>query len=112
MTSDKKNLTPTASILVERVGRILAEGREKHEYTEVMTELKKLKPSDFDELGLPSLSAGAPPTDDIGFCRRLASRLFGVTSDTLDELPANSYIMLLRVVAQSFLLYMAEAIPD
>lgn len=73
--------------------------------------LSKMRASDFDRLRPPPLSEYKFWTDDVQFCKRLACYVFGVSSETLEELPVNYYPLVLSIISQNFVNFMAGAIP-
>jgi hypothetical protein len=108
-------LTPSAQSLLDRLNRILAEGKNRPKGTtylcrDLQDALKAMTPKDMLELDPPSIEAGIW-TNDAGFCKRLGARLFGVSPESVDELPWTHLIFFQQIVTANFIRCLEEAVP-
>lgn len=106
-------MSPTAQKLNDQIHAILAETKGTGTFVSerIQGQLGLMRPSDLDALDPPPISNGYW-TDDNAFCRRLAGRLFEVSPETIDEMNPALYPVMLSIVSQNFLAFLARAIRD
>ena len=114
--SEKKELTPSARRLRDSISSILAESKGREEGRGFVDQgmqdmLKSMSAAQMLELSPPSVEAGLW-TNDAGFCRRLGARLFGVSVESVDELPWQYYLFFVQIVTANFIKSMEVAIPS
>lgn len=108
-------LTPPAQVLLDKINRILAEGRNRPKGTTYLDKglqeaLKAMTTKDMLDLDPPSVEAGLW-TNDADFCKRLGARLFGVSPESVDELPWTHLIFFQQIVTANFIWCLEEAAP-
>lgn len=103
-------LSPTALALMQRIDGILSAIKTPDSLfsDEVVSMLSALSPDELDKLKPPGNSIGYW-TDDVGFTRRLAAYVFGVSPETVGELPGSYYVVLQALIAQNFLKFLGGA---
>ena len=108
-------MTPTAQALFSSLNAILtaAKGRPKGSaYIDqaLQDKLKGMTSKDMLALDPPSVDAGIW-TNDAGFCRRLGAYLFGVSPESVDELPWQHLIFFQQIVTANFIKSLEQAVP-
>lgn len=111
-----KELTPTAKQLHDRISAILAESKGKKPgegfiIPELQVILQGMTAADMIELSPPSSEVGVW-TSDNGFNLRLACKLFGVSPESVKELPWQHYLFLTQIVTANFIKCMEEVMPS
>lgn len=98
--------------LIDKIGKIINDRKGTGDlvHDDVLQTLMHMRPSDFDRLCPPPASRGYW-TDDNEFCKRLACYVFGVSPETFDEMPAYYYPVVVSIISQNFINFMARAIP-
>lgn len=108
-------LTPTAQALYDAINSILkaAKSRPKGSgYIDqaLVEKLKSMTSADMLALDPPSVDAGIW-TSDNDFCRRLGAVLFGVSPESVDELPWTHLIFFQQIVTANFIRCLEQATP-
>jgi hypothetical protein len=108
-------MTPPAQALFSSLNAILtaAKGRPKGSaYIDqaLQDKLKGMTSKDMLALDPPSVDAGIW-TNDAGFCRRLGAYLFGVSPESVDELPWQHLIFFQQIVTANFIKSLEAAVP-
>lgn len=106
-------LTPPAQGLVSAINRIVAGAKQKKKGTGfldpgIQDKLKSMSAADMLNLDPPSTEAGLW-TSDLDFCKRLGASVFGVSPETVDELPWTHLIFLQQVVTVNFIFCLEDA---
>lgn len=108
-------LTPSAQILMDKLKAILVAAKSRAKglaYIDqgIQDALVSMTASDMLELDPPSVEAGIW-TNDTAFCRRLGARLFGVSPESVDELPWQHLIFFQQIVTANFIRSLEQAVP-
>lgn len=105
--------SPTAARLVDAVRKIMKEtkGKETLVHPEILAKMQAMRPADLDALKPPTISSGFW-TDDIGFCKRLAGYIFEASPETIEEMPAGLYPVMLTIISQNFINFMVAAMSE
>lgn len=108
-------LTPSGQRLFDAVNAILIAAKTRPKGRSYIDQklqeaLKAMSASDMLELEPPSVEAGIW-TSDPGFCKRLGARLFGVSPESVDELPWTHLIFFQQVVTANFIRCLEQAVP-
>lgn len=116
MPDEKRELTPAAKALKERISAIMASAKSKPKGSgfidaDMQTALRGMTAADMLELEPPSTDAGIW-TNDPGFCVRLGSRLFGCSPESVHELPWQHYLFFTQIVTANFIRSMEGVIPS
>lgn len=111
----EQSLTPSAKILADRIRQILAQGKEKKPGEKFHDDALKgallaMTTQDMLELDPPGIEAGLW-TNDYTFCRALGARLFGVSPESVDELPWTLNLFFRQIVAANFTACLAAEAP-
>lgn len=111
----EQSLTPSAKILADRIRQILIDTKNSAASTrfhdpDLMSALRAMTTQDMLDLDPPGIEAGIW-TNDYGFCRRLGARLFGVSPESVDELPWTLNLYFRQIVTANFTDCLAEAVP-
>lgn len=111
----KKELTPPAKQLQSRVIEIVSRSRGRQDGEGLIddalqTALTSMCTKDMLDLSPPGTDVGIW-TNDTGFCVRLGARIFGVSPESVRELPWQHYLFFTQIVAANFLRCMGVAIP-
>lgn len=111
-----KELTPTARQLYDRISDIIAKSKGKKPgegfiVSDLQNALQGMTASDMIALSPPSAEVGVWTADN-GFNLRLACRLFGVSPESVQELPWQHYFVLTQIVSANFLRSMEEVMPS
>lgn len=108
-------MTPPAQALFGALNEILtaAKGRPKgsaYINQALQDKLKGMTTQGMLALEPPSVDAGIW-TNDAGFCRRLGAYLFGVSPESVDELPWQHLIFFQQIVTANFIKSLESAVP-
>lgn len=108
-------ISPPAQRLVDELNRILSAAKSRPKgvaYIDsgLQDTLKSMTSADMLELDPPSVDAGIW-TSDPGFCKRLGARLFGVSPESVDELPWTHLIFFQQIVTANFIRCLEQAVP-
>ena len=115
MEPDSKKMTPPAQNLKKAIDEILVAAKSRPKAVafhrqELQDTLKGMTTADMLELDPPGADAGIW-TNDTAFCKRLGARLFGVSPESVDELPWTHLIYFQQIVTANFIKCLAEAAP-
>lgn len=113
---DSVELSPSAKQLQGRVIEIMQRSRglppgEGLIDDALQAGLTGLSTADMLKLSPPGTDSGVW-TNDQGFCVRLGARIFGVSPESVNELPWQHYLFFTQIVAANFIRSMGGAIPS
>lgn len=111
----EQKLTPPAQSLKNSIDVILVAAKSRPKAVGFIDDglqktLKGMTSADMLELDPPAVDAGIW-TNDTDFCKRLGARLFGVSPESVDELPWTHLIYFQQIVTANFIKCLAEAAP-
>lgn len=103
---ETRQLTPSAKALYDRISGILSAAKLKKEDAFIddalQSALMDMTTRDMLDLEPPSIDKGVW-TNDSAFCIRLGSRIFGVSPESVEELPWQYYMLFTQITAANFL---------
>lgn len=108
-------MTPPAQALLSALNTILTAAKSRPKGSAYIDQalqdkLKGMTSKDMLALDPPSVDAGIW-TNDAGFCRRLGAYLFGVSPESVDELPWQHLIFFQQIVTANFIKSLEQAVP-
>lgn len=108
-------MTPPAQALLSALNSILTAAKSRPKGSAYIDQalqdkLKGMTSRDMLALDPPSVDAGIW-TNDAGFCRRLGAYLFGVSPESVDELPWQHLIFFQQIVTANFIKSLEAAVP-
>lgn len=110
-------LTPSAQNLYNDISEILRASKKNKTPGEgfisqkLQDALRDMTAADMLALAPPSAETGVW-TNDTGFCRRLGARIFGVSPESVNELPWQYFLFFVQIVNANFIRSMEGAIPS
>ena len=110
-----KKLSPPAQNLRSSLDAILSAAKDRPKgfaYIDqvLQDKLKGMASKDMLALDPPSVDAGIW-TNDAGFCRRLGAYLFGVSPESVDELPWQHLVFFQQIITANFIKSLEAAVP-
>lgn len=108
-------MTPPAQALLSALNAILTAAKSRPRGSAYIDQalqdkLKGMTSKDMLALDPPSVDAGIW-TNDACFCRRLGAYLFGVSPESVDELPWQHLIFFQQIVTANFIKSLEAAVP-
>lgn len=116
MADEKREMTPAAKALYEKISAIMAAAESKPKGSGfidagLQTALRGMTAPDMLELEPPAAEVGIW-TNDAGFCLRLGARIFSCSPESVRELPWQFYLFFTQIVTANFIRSMEGAIPS